>query len=234
MSQLTLLDTDNIDFPPVEFALKEPDGLLAVGGDLSKNRLLNAYYHGIFPWFNENDPIMWWSPSNRCVIACDDFHISKSFKKFLRQANIRVTINKRFTDVINYCRLPRKEEPGTWIDEKMTLAYINLHQQGHAHSIEAWQDNVLIGGLYGLFINNTFCGESMFSLAPNGSKTALFGLSQFLTRHNVSLIDCQIENPHLMSLGATLISRQSFIEHLAYANTLVTNIDWQAQEISLV
>ncbi|WP_435276876.1 leucyl/phenylalanyl-tRNA--protein transferase [Psychrobium sp. nBUS_13] len=232
MSQLTLLKMDNIDFPPVELAMNEPDGLLAIGGDLSEERLLNAYFHGIFPWFNEDDPIMWWSPSKRCVIDCNEFHVSKSFRKFLRQSTIRITINKQFNNVINYCRQPRKDELGTWIDDKMANAYSNLHYQGHAHSIEAWQNDQLIGGLYGIFINNTFCGESMFSLAPNGSKVALLGLSQFLKQHNVSMIDCQIENPHLMSLGAKLISRHAFVEHLS--NTLPSKIDWQSQEITIV
>lgn len=233
MSQLTLLDGNNLYFPPVHFALDDPDGLLAIGGDLSSQRLIRAYEHGIFPWFNEQDPIMWWSPKQRCVIFCDQFHVSKSLAKFLRKTPLKVTLNTDFSTVINQCRQPRKNQPDTWIDNSMTEAYTRLHHQGYAHSVEVWHEEKLIGGLYGLFVNNVFCGESIFSLIPNGSKIALYALSSFLLQRDVNLIDCQLENPHLMSLGATLIPRQQFIQHITLAPSR-DDINWMPQELSIV
>ncbi|MGB1297980.1 MAG: leucyl/phenylalanyl-tRNA--protein transferase [Psychrobium sp.] len=232
MSQLTLLDPTSIEFPPVHFALSEPDGLLAVGGDLTDARLINAYQNGIFPWFNEDDPIMWWSPSQRCVIDCHEFHVSRSLAKFIRKTPLRVTINHAFEDVIHQCRQPRKDGLGTWIDNKMTYAYIELHRQGNAQSIEVWENDKLIGGLYGVSMSNVFCGESMFSIKPNGSKIALLALSKFLLAHNISLIDCQIENPHLISLGAKLIERDEFITYIS--KQAPSTINWQPQELPFV
>lgn len=232
MAQLTLLNNDEIDFPPVEYALTDPDGLLAIGGDLSTARLEQAYRHGIFPWFNEGDPLMWWSPSQRCVILCAEFNLNKTFKKFLRKTSFKVTLNQDFNAVISHCRLPRKNEAGTWIDTNMTTAYNQLHVNGRAHSVEVWDNNELVGGLYGIFTNNTFCGESMFSKVPNASKTALYALSIFLLAHDIALIDCQIENPHLVSLGAKIISRQQFISHLSSNEAPISSINWQAKELN--
>lgn len=233
MSQLTMLNNIDISFPPVHLALEEPDGLLAIGGDLTTPRLINAYQNGVFPWFNEDDPLMWWSPSQRCIIYCDDFYVNKSFNKFLKKCPFKITINQAFEAVINHCRLPRKDECGTWIDNKMTNAYLQLHEENNAHSVEVWQDNELVGGLYGVFVNHTFCGESMFSLVPNASKTALWALSNFLKAHHVSLIDCQIENPHLLSLGAVIIPRHEFINHLQKNTLGESAIDWCAKELTL-
>lgn len=232
MSQLTMLNNIDISFPPVHLALEEPDGLLAIGGDLTTPRLINAYQNGVFPWFNEDDPLMWWSPSQRCIIYCDDFYVNKSFNKFLKKCPFKITMNHAFEAVINQCRLPRKDECGTWIDDQMTQAYLQLHTNEIAHSIEVWQGDTLVGGLYGVFINNTFCGESMFSLVPNASKTALWTLAKFLKEHHISIIDCQIENPHLMSLGAVLIPRHEFIKHLHINKPCVSTIDWCAKDIT--
>lgn len=232
MSQLTLLNLDDNYFPEVGSALSNPDGLLAVGGDLSTERLMNAYQRGIFPWFNAGDPLMWWSPSKRCIILCAEFNRNKTFTKFLRKTSFKVTLNKDFESVISHCRLPRKNESGTWIDDQMSAAYNQLHANKLAHSVEVWDNNDLVGGLYGVFINNTFCGESMFSLTANASKTALYALSVYLLKHKVTLIDCQIENPHLMSLGATIISRNDFMTHLSLNKTLENHIDWQTKELN--
>jgi len=231
MPQLTMLSDTDVDFPSTELALIDPDGLLAIGGDLSCNRLSNAYQHGIFPWFNEHDPIMWWSPSIRCVIPCKAFHVSKSFKKFLNKSDFVVSINKAFPQVINHCKATRKDGLGTWINQDMESAYIQLHHRHIAHSVEVWQNDKLVGGLYGIFTNHTFCGESMFSLLPNASKTALYALSQLLIQSQVPLIDCQIVNPHLTSLGAIEIKRAAFIEHLKQHQHTATKVNWQPRDI---
>jgi len=231
MPQLTMLNDTDIDFPSTALALTDPDGLLAIGGNLSRARLTAAYQQGIFPWFNERDPIMWWSPSVRCVIPCEQFHISKSFKKFLKKSNYKVSINKAFPDVINHCKATRKDGLGTWINQDMEVAYNELHQHNLAHSVEVWQEQQLIGGLYGVFTNNTFCGESMFSLMPNASKTALYALSQFLMECDIPLIDCQITNPHLTSLGAIEIKRLDFVKHLEENQNTPTVVNWQARDI---
>ncbi|SDD38054.1 leucyl/phenylalanyl-tRNA--protein transferase [Pedobacter soli] len=192
-------------------ALAEEDGLLAVGGDLSMERLLIAYSNGIFPWFSEEDPILWYSPHERCVIYPDKIKISKSMKQVLKQGIFKVTLNQAFKEVILNCATaPRKGQDGTWITTEMQEAYLRLHQNGYAHSVEVWQDDKLVGGLYGLKINQVFCGESMFSQVSNASKTALI----FLSELNIELIDCQLPNDHLMSLGAEMISRERYMEML--------------------
>jgi len=200
------LDEKEISFP--DPALAEEDGLLAVGGDLSINRLLLAYHHGIFPWFSEDDPICWYSPHERCVIYPDQVKISKSMAKVLKDQIFEVTYNQAFPEVIRNCAMVgRKDQPGTWITAEMLEAYIALHEYGYAQSVEVWKDGELCGGLYGVQVGEVFCGESMFSLVSNASKTALIWLCQ---TNEFKLIDCQLPNDHLMSLGAVMISRDEY------------------------
>jgi len=203
-----LLD-DHPGFP--DPALAEEDGLLAIGGDLSMERLLIAYSNGIFPWFSEGEPILWYSPHERCVIYPDKIKVSKSMRKILKQEVFKITINQAFVQVIQNCATTeRKGQDGTWITNEMQNAYIKLHQEGYAHSVEVWQEDKLVGGLYGLKVNRVFCGESMFSHVSNASKAALI----FLSNMNIDLIDCQLPNDHLMSLGAEMISRELYMEML--------------------
>nr|WP_276899132.1 leucyl/phenylalanyl-tRNA--protein transferase [Pedobacter kyonggii] len=200
-----LLD-DDPGFP--DPALAEEDGLLAIGGDLSTERLLIAYSNGIFPWFSEGEPILWYSPHKRCVIYPNKIKISKSMQKILNQEVFKITFNQAFAKVIRSCATTeRKGQDGTWITNEMQDAYINLHQQGYAHSVEVWQEDKLVGGLYGLKVNRVFCGESMFSHVSNASKAGLI----FLSKMNIDLIDCQLPNDHLMSLGAEMIERETFM-----------------------
>lgn len=204
-----LLD-DEIIFP--DTALAEPDGLLAIGGDLSVKRLQLAYQSGIFPWFSEGDPILWFSPHERCVIYPERIKVSKSMSKLLKANVFTVTTNQAFDKVIENCaKTPRVGQDGTWITKEMQQAYIKLHEMGLAHSIEVWLNEKLVGGLYGVKIGNVFCGESMFSLVSNASKTALIYLAKNM---NFKLIDCQLPNDHLMSLGAEMISREEYLEIL--------------------
>ncbi|WP_406824990.1 leucyl/phenylalanyl-tRNA--protein transferase [Pedobacter sp. KACC 23697] len=192
-------------------ALAEEDGLLAIGGDLSTERLLIAYSNGIFPWFSEGEPILWYSPHKRCVIYPDKIKISKSMRKILKQEVFKITFNQAFAQVIQNCATTaRNGQDGTWITNDMQNAYIKLHQQGYAHSVEVWLENKLVGGLYGLKVNRVFCGESMFSHVSNASKAALI----FLSNMTIDLIDCQLPNDHLMSLGAEMISRELYMEML--------------------
>lgn len=202
------LPDDEIVFPNP--ALADEDGLLAIGGDLSAERLILAYQNGIFPWFSDDDPICWYSPHERCVIYPDRLKVSKSMKQVLKNGGFKVTANQAFEKVIANCaKTPRKDQPGTWITKEMQDAYINLHQLGWAHSIEVWQNESLVGGLYGVAINKVFCGESMFSLISNASKVAMIFLCQ---QSDFELIDCQIPNDHLLSLGAEMIERQTYME----------------------
>ncbi|RZM23669.1 MAG: leucyl/phenylalanyl-tRNA--protein transferase [Pedobacter sp.] len=204
------LPDDEVVFPNPELA--DPDGLLAIGGDLSIARLLLAYENGIFPWYSEDDPICWYSPHERCVIDPDGLKVSKSMRQVLKKGLFRVTYNEAFAEVITTCALiGRKDQPGTWITEEMQEAYINLHEQGFAASVEVWHDNKLAGGLYGVVVNDVFCGESMFSLMSNASKTALIWLC---STGRFSLIDCQLPNDHLLSLGAEMISREKYMQYL--------------------
>lgn len=216
MISLQWLDTDpSADFPPVEQALKEPDGLLAAGGDLSTERLIRAYQHGIFPWFNEGEPILWWSPDPRFVLLPEKLKISRSLAKNIRNAGFRISMDNAFEQVIANCsQLPRKDQPGTWITDDMQQAYINMHKAGHAHSVECWQGDELVGGLYGIHSGQVFCGESMFSKQSNASKIALVYLCRFIQHHGFKLIDSQVYTEHLERLGAALYPRDEYLEIL--------------------
>jgi len=208
-----------ITFPSVEDADK--DGLLAIGGDLSEERLMLAYRSGIFPWFSEGDPILWWSPDPRFVLFPEKLKVSKSMKKLLRDHRFQVTFNQKFEEVITQCASVKRDgQADTWITEEMQAAYINLHEQGFAKSVEVWQhekdaEPKLVGGLYGIDLGTVFCGESMFSLESNASKFGFIKWVQHLQANGYKLIDCQVHTPHLESLGAEMISRQSFMNYLA-------------------
>ena len=199
---------DQIDFPPVERAAKV--GLLAVGGDLSPERLLAAYREGIFPWYSEGEPLLWWSPDPRFVLFPGELRVSRSMRQLLRKGTLRFTFDRAFRDVITACRAPRPGQDGTWITKEMQEAYLTLHNLGYAHSVEVWRDGTLVGGLYGVSLGHTFFGESMFSARANASKAALVALVSRLQELNFDLIDCQVETPHLASLGARLIPRREF------------------------
>lgn len=203
-----------IDFPPLNKALRDPDGLLAIGGDLSKERLLDAYKKGIFPWFNEGQPVMWWSPDPRCVLLPEDINISRSLAKRLRQNKFNITYDSAFSDVLNACAATRKGINDTWITNEVKLAYTNLFKLGYAHSVECWQDNKLVGGLYGLALGKVFFGESMFSRESDASKVALVNLARQLEQKKFRLIDCQVHSQHLQTLGAKPIHRELFIQIL--------------------
>ncbi|MGB7933717.1 MAG: leucyl/phenylalanyl-tRNA--protein transferase [Gammaproteobacteria bacterium] len=207
------LDPENPDitFPDVELALKEPDGLLAIGGDLSTARLLNAYASGIFPWYGPGQPILWWSPDPRLVLRPETLHISRSLQKTLRKRPFRVTLDAAFEAVIDNCAAPRANASGTWITPEMTTAYLELHRQGYAHSVECWQDKRLVGGLYGVSIGRVFFGESMFAHASDASKVALATLARQLSHWGFPVIDCQVHTRHLQSLGAIPLLRKEFI-----------------------
>jgi len=231
---LPQLTADETQFPDAKTALNEPEGLLAMGGDLAPKRLLNAYRCGIFPWFSEGEPILWWSPAERATIEPQNCHISSSMRRLIRKNNVTVTINHAFPDVINYCAQPRAAQAETWITKKMIDAYIKLHHYGAAHSIEVWQGDKLVGGLYGVAIGRIFCGESMFSRVSNSSKIAFIALNQHLSRFSGKLIDCQMQTAHLRSLGVLKISRQQFILNLQkYRDKNTETGCWQRQTISL-
>ena len=202
-------------FPPIETALTEPDGLLAAGGGLSVPRLVDAYSRGIFPWFNDGDPILWWSPDPRMVLAPRDLHISRSLKRRLRQHDYTVTADTAFEAVLDACAAPRDGSGGTWLIPAMRRAYASLHRAGFAHSVEVWMDGVLAGGIYGVAIGRMFFGESMFSARTNGSKIALVYLAAQLDRWGFPLIDCQLETDHLASMGAAPMPRAAFLRDVA-------------------
>lgn len=201
-------------FPPVETALHEPNGLLAMGGDLSVERLLDAYRHGIFPWFNPGEPILWWSPDPRMVLVPGEIRVTRSLAKRIRNGGYEVRVDTSFVDVMRACAVPRERAGGTWISPTMVAAYTHLHQAGYAHSVETWHDNVLVGGLYGVAIGRMFYGESMFSREPDASKVALVRLARQLQRWDFGLIDCQMETAHLASLGAHPVPRAAFTARL--------------------
>ncbi len=195
-----------------------PDGVVAIGGDLTVERLVLAYEKGIFPWYNENQPIIWWSPNPRCVLYPGHLHISRRSRRLFRQGRFEVSFDRAFNQVIHHCRTIRRHgDHGTWITSEMEQAYNNLHLAGHAHSVEVWSDGELVGGLYGVAIGECFCGESMFSIDANASKFALFELSTHLIERGFSLIDVQMPTRHLLSLGAEIILRSRFLRELSQA-----------------
>lgn len=204
---------DLMPFPHVDKALTEPNGLLCSGGDLTSERLIMAYKHGIFPWFSEGEPILWWSPDPRAVIPCDQIHVSRSTEREIKKGTFDIRHNTAFEAVMRGCAAPRRptfweENNDTWIVEDMIQAYTELHHQGFAHSYECWQDDELVGGIYGIKINGVFCGESMFSKATNASKVAITHVARCGDYHT---IDCQIPNDHLTTLGARTIPRDLFL-----------------------
>lgn len=198
-------------FPSVDLALRHPNGLLAAGADLSVERLLTAYRSGIFPWYSEGEPLLWWSPDPRMVLHTGEFRLSRSLAKSTRNRGYQVRIDSAFSAVLDGCASPRREQPGTWLGPQMRAAYLNLHQLGFAHSFETWLDGTLVGGLYGMAIGRMFYGESMFSNATDASKVALATLVAELEARNFPLIDCQMNTPHLASLGAREIKRSDFL-----------------------
>jgi leucyl/phenylalanyl-tRNA--protein transferase len=217
-------------FPEIESAFDIPDGLLAAGGDLSPERLLYAYRHGIFPWYDSGQPILWWSPDPRCVLRPHEFHASKRLRRSLSRSKLEVSFNQAFSAVIAACAEDRIGQQGTWITDDMADAYSRLHQQGWAHSIEIWQENRLAGGLYGLAIGRAFFGESMFSRQTNASKAAMLALCQQMVLNDFEILDCQVESPHLVSLGASLMPRNKFAAVLRQACKSNSQfLDWPAE-----
>lgn len=214
MIQIPFLNANRDWFPNPESALPDPDGLLAGGGDLSMHRLLNAYRRGIFPWYQEGQPILWWSPSVRAVLHPDNLKISRSLRKTLRSNRFTFTTDFVFDQVIRACAAPRTYSNGTWITEEMQQAYLQLHHAGYAHSIETWHDGVLVGGLYGIAIGGCYFGESMFSRMNDASKVAFVCLIRHLQAQHFRVIDCQMMTPHLESLGATPLDRPLYLQAL--------------------
>lgn len=216
-----------IAFPPVHHA---EDGLLAVGGDLRTERLLLAYRSGIFPWYSEGEPLLWWSPDPRMVLYPEEFYCSQRLRRTIRQGRFSVTLDQAFPAVIHACgETPRPGQDGTWITPEMEGAYVELHRQGHAHSIECWESDQLVGGLYGVALGGCFFGESMFSHQDNASKVAMFALTRAALAWGIPLIDCQVANPHLLSLGAREISRKQFCQQLREGlSTKLTPEAWKS------
>ena len=210
----------DLHFPPVDSA--SPEGLLAVGGDLRPERLLEGYRHGIFPWYSDDQPILWWSPDPRTVLFPDKLHISRSLKRGLRPGLFNVTLDRCFREVMQHCAGPRPQYPdgGTWITAGMLEAYQRLHELGYAHSVETWQEGQLVGGLYGVALGGAFFAESMFTRVDDASKVALVSLMRQLQAWGFCLMDCQQSSPHVMRLGAEEIPRREFLDHLAKALTL--------------
>lgn len=230
---LTLLNPNQPDeaFPSPEKAWSEPNGLLAVGGDLSVIRLRNAYYHGVFPWFGDQEPIYWWTPDPRTVIFPENIRITRSLRKSMRNKGYRIAFDEDFRAVIQACSEPRAYASGTWITEEMQDAYCDLHAAGYAHCVGVYSsDNELIGGLYGVATGGIFSGESMFSRAPDTSKMALVALACHVQHWGFSVIDCQLENPHLTSMGAENISRDSFLRLLQQYRDVATRADWRVDQ----
>ncbi|MCP3428596.1 leucyl/phenylalanyl-tRNA--protein transferase [Opacimonas viscosa] len=238
------LSFSNYDFPDVASAKTEPDGLLAFGGDLATERLCAAYDNGIFPWFSEGEPYLWWSPKARCIIELEDFHLGKTFRKWFKKQTYTMTVNHAFDRVIEACAfIPRanikhtdgtESENGVWITQEMISAYKKLHSVGRAHSIEVWDKEILVAGLYGVSAHGIFCGESMFHTQPNTSKLAFAGLVKFCRQLNLAFIDGQIANPYLTSLGAITIPRETFIHRLQHSKAHCADIlQWQPQTLCI-
>jgi len=233
------LDDASLAFPPIEGALTEPNGLLDLGGDLSRARLFSAYSQGIFPWFSEDDPLMWWSTDPRAIIDIEQLRINRTLAKAIRKAPYIITLNQDFIQVIQLCADAPFREDETWILDDMQAAYINLHEQGHAHSIEVWlncdeNQKELVGGLYGIAINGFFSGESMFYKQSNASKFALIALGELLKSKGIDFIDCQLLNPFLEDMGAKEVSRYDFIQRQQSAITKIVPLDfWQARTLTI-
>ena len=222
----------DLRFPPVELAT--PEGLLAVGGDLRPERLLEAYRHGIFPWYSDDQPILWWSPDPRTVLFPEKLHISRSLKRSLRPGIFSVTLDRCFRDVMQYCARPRSQYPdgGTWITTEMLEAYTRLHEQGYAHSVETWQEGQLVGGLYGVALGGAFFAESMFTRVPDASKVALVSLVRQLQAWGFHLMDCQQSSPHVQAFGAENIPCHKFLDHLTLALALPERHErWQFDSV---
>lgn len=229
--QLTVLDPfrPNQAFPPLDRALDEPNGLLAIGGCLTSERLLNAYRNGIFPWYNPGEPLLWWSPDPRLVLFPDKIKVSRSLRKKLRKELFEVTYDRAFERVISCCAEPRADSQGTWITGEIKQAYQTLHGQGIAHSIEAWFEGELVGGLYGVAIGQVFFGESMFHKKTDASKVAFVTLAERLRQWDYRLIDCQVQTQHLLSLGAEEIARGRFADLLKrYCAAEPASTAWQS------
>ncbi|MBX9764475.1 MAG: leucyl/phenylalanyl-tRNA--protein transferase [Pseudomonadaceae bacterium] len=225
---LTWLQRDSLDFPPLARALRDPNGLLAAGGDLTPDRLIQAYRHGCFPWFQDGQPILWWSPDPRTVLLPSELHVSRSLSKVIRQQRYCVSFDQCFTEVIRACAAPRSYAAETWITTPMQDAYLELHKRGIAHSVEVWRGQELVGGLYGLAMGQLFFGESMFSRADNASKVGFATLVERLRAWGFVLIDCQMPTEHLISLGARSIPRTEFAQYLKNHLDQPTSADWVA------
>jgi len=214
-------------FPAIDTALNEPDGLLAAGGDLSTQRLIRAYKEGIFPWYSTGEPILWWSPDPRFVLCPEQIKISRSLGKNIRNSSFEIRMDTAFEQVMSTCASqPRKDQPGTWITDEMRQAYFNMHRAGHAHCVECWNGDELVGGLYGIHTGQVFCGESMFSRQSNASKIALVHLCQFLQHHGFKLIDSQVYTEHMERLGAKMIPRSEYIDILQQPNEVSMPGNW--------
>ena len=228
------LAAHDVAFPSLHRALHQPDGLLAMGGDLSVPRLISAYSQAIFPWFSHGDPILWWSPSVRAVFAPGSLTLNRSLRKQLARYQFSFTVNQAFDRVIRQCAAPRAKQPGSWILPEMQQAYIALHQQGYAHSIEVWQQAELVGGLYGVQIGSLFCGESMFNLKPDTAKLALVMLQQHLQQLADGWIDCQLPNSFLLQLGATPMPRDNYVALLQQqAVRILPAQHWHSRQLHL-
>ena len=225
---LAWLNRDTLDFPPLEQALREPSGLLAAGGDLRPERLIQAYRHGCFPWFQDGQPPLWWSPDPRTVLFPAELHVSRSLAKCMRQQPFQVTFDQAFAEVVNACAGPRRNADGTWITASMQQAYLQLHELGIAHSVEVWQADRLVGGLYGLAMGQLFFGESMFSRTTNASKIGFVTLVRQLQSWGFVLIDCQMPTRHLASLGARSLSRAEFATYLRQHLDQPSSANWRA------
>ncbi|MBR9912350.1 MAG: leucyl/phenylalanyl-tRNA--protein transferase [Gammaproteobacteria bacterium] len=227
MTKLYWIEAGSTLFPDTADALSEPNGLLAAGGDMSVTQLLAAYRRGIFPWFDESQPVLWWSPDPRLVLLPGKLHVSKSMAKLLRQNRFQVTSDRNFDAVVAACAEPRPGQPGTWISPQIAAAYGELHKLGHAHSVEVWQDQQLVGGLYGVAIGQVFFGESMFSRTSNASKYGFIWLTRQLQKLHFKLVDCQVYTSHLASLGAEEIPRRIFEQYLInYGDPVATGGRW--------
>lgn len=227
---LPQLSEHSVTFPDPRTALQEPEGLLAFGGDLSVERMVSAYRQGIFPWFSEQDPLLWWSPDPRAVLPPGEFHVSRSMARFHRMSRYTVTLNQDFLSVIQGCATQRTE--GTWITEQVIDAWQKLFYAGLAHSVEVWEGDQLVGGLYGMAVGQLFCAESMFSRVENASKTALMKFCPYFSDHGGRLIDCQILNPHTASLGVKDIPRDHYLQLLSTLRDKPLQSDcWQPGEL---